>query len=73
MGCDSVARGNVNAQRCEQGIKLGVHHHTVAAVNIILSDGRDCADLKPHAIVEWNITNLFQRTANGFRCKRKIF
>ena len=73
MGCNSIIGGHINAKWSQQSIKLGVQHDTVSAVNIIFTDGRNCANLEYNAVIECDVTNIFQRTANCFRCKGQIF
>src|SRR5699024_12536388 len=62
MGCNSITGRYINAKWSQQSIKLGVQHDTVSAVNIIFTDGRNCANLEYNAVIECDVTNIFQRT-----------
>ena len=55
MRCDGITGGHINTHRGQQRVEPGVQHDPVAAVNIILPDGRDGSNLEYHAIVqrEW--------------------
>ena len=52
---------------------MGVQHHTVAAVNVILPDRRDFPHLKGHAVVKGNGGHLLQCAADGLRGQRQVF
>ena len=73
MRRDSVPGGHIDAQRSNQRVKMGVQHHTVAAVNIILPDGRDFTNLKGHAVIKGHGGHLLQCAADGLRGQGQVF
>lgn len=68
----SVERMNYT-HRGQKCVEPGVQHDAVAAVNIILPDGRDGSNLEYHAIVQRNGADLLQRTADRIRCEGQVF
>ena len=73
MGRDRVPGGHIDAQWGDQRVKMGGQHHPVAAVNIILPDGRDFPNLKSHAVIKGHGGHLFQCAADRLRGQGQIF
>ena len=73
MRRDGIPCGHINAQRGNQRVKMGIQHHTVAAVNVILPDGRDFSNLKGHAVIKGHSGHLLQCAADRFRGQGQVF
>ena len=73
MGRDSIPGGDIDAQRGNQRVKMGVQHYTVAAVDVILPDGRDFPHLKGHAVIKGHGGHLFQCAADSLRGQGQVF